>query len=197
MKSLFLSGYGLSIKVKDTRMVFSQGTSTFTPKQEPLELPVSKCSFDKVIIQGKGFVSTEALERLAESNINVIMLDKRGKLYSYFHQIGGHEPLVRQKQYQSFTDQTKLEHLRKWIISEKIQSQISLFKEFVAEQRQVYNSYNKAYQTVNNQHSSFNYSGKVKPEIKEKISKSIVNMERHLLELTVFTFLHTAFRTGF
>ena len=30
MKSLFLSGYGLSIKVKDTRMVFSQGTSVFT-----------------------------------------------------------------------------------------------------------------------------------------------------------------------
>ena len=122
MKSLFLYGYGLSIKVKDTRMVFSQGISAFTPKQEPLELPVSKCSFDKVIIQGKGFVSTEALERLAESNINVIMLDKRGKLYSYFHQIGGHEPLVRQKQYQSFADETKLEHLRKWVISEKIQS---------------------------------------------------------------------------
>jgi len=45
MKSLFLSGYGLSIKVKDTRMVFSQGLSAFTPKQEPLEIPVSKCSF--------------------------------------------------------------------------------------------------------------------------------------------------------
>lgn len=63
MKSLFLHGYGLSIRVKDTRMVFSQGTSVFLEKQEPLEIPVSKCSFDKVIIQGKGFVSTEALER--------------------------------------------------------------------------------------------------------------------------------------
>ena len=180
MKSLFLSGYGLSIKVKDTRMVFSQGSSAFTEKQEPLEIPVSKCSFDKVIIQGKGFVSTEALERLAESNINVIMLDKRGKLYSYFHQIGGHEPLVRQKQYQSFHDEKKLEHLRKWIVSGKIQSQIDLFKELVAEQKIIYNSYNKAYQTVNNQHSSFNYSSKVKSEIKEKISKSIANMEKHL-----------------
>ena len=122
MKSLFLHGYGLSVSVKNTRLSFKQGISPFSEKQEPLELPVSKCSFDKVIIQGKGFVSTEALERLAESNINVIMLDKRGKLYSYFHQIGGHEPLVRQKQYQSFADETKLEHLRKWVISEKIQS---------------------------------------------------------------------------
>lgn len=183
MKSLFLQGYGLSIKVKDTRLVFSQGTSPFTKQEPPLEIPVSKCSFDKVIIQGKGFVSTEALERLAESNINVIMLDKRGKLYSYFHQIGGHEPLVRQKQYQSFADQTKLEYLRKWVVSEKIQSQIDLFKEFVIEQRKIYNSYNKAYQTVNNQHSSFNYSSKVKPEIKEKISKSIGHMEKHLSSL--------------
>ncbi|MEX2192932.1 MAG: CRISPR-associated endonuclease Cas1 [Nitrosarchaeum sp.] len=85
MKSLLLSGYGLSIKVKDTRLVFSQGTSVFSEKQEPLEIPVSKCNFDKVIIQGKGYVSTEALERLAESNINVIMLDKRGKLYIKYH----------------------------------------------------------------------------------------------------------------
>ena len=32
MKSLFLSGYGLSIKVKDTRLVFSQGSSMFSEK---------------------------------------------------------------------------------------------------------------------------------------------------------------------
>lgn len=105
----------------------------FVPKQEPLDLPVSKCAFDKVIIQGKEYVSTEALERLAESNINVIMLDKRGKLYSYFHQIGGHEPLIKQKQYDAFSDEKKLEFLRKWLVSQKVQSQIELFQEFVAE----------------------------------------------------------------
>lgn len=79
-------------------MIFSQGLDPFSDKRETLELPTTACNFDKVVIQGKGYVSTEALERLAESNINVIMLDKRGKLYSYFHQIGGHEPLIRQKQ---------------------------------------------------------------------------------------------------
>lgn len=72
MKSLFLQGYGLSIKVKDTRLVFSQGLSPFTEKQERLELPASKCTFDKVIIQGKGFVSTEALSLLSENDGNVI-----------------------------------------------------------------------------------------------------------------------------
>lgn len=94
MKSLFLTGYGLSVKVQNTRLVFKQGINDSFQREKPdvLELPASAANFDKVIIQGKGYVSTEALERLAESNINVIMLDKRGKLYSYFHQIAGHEP---------------------------------------------------------------------------------------------------------
>jgi CRISP-associated protein Cas1 len=82
VKSLFLRGYGLSIKVKNTRLVFSQGIDPFSNEREILELPSSSCPFDKVVIQGKGYVSTESLERLAESNINVVMLDKRGKLFS-------------------------------------------------------------------------------------------------------------------
>jgi CRISPR-associated protein Cas1 len=104
-----------------------------------LELPTSACQFDKVIIQGRGYVSTEAMERLAEGNINVIMLDKRGKLYSYFHHIGGNnEPLIRQMQYDTFRDEAKLEYLRKWIVSQKIESQIQLFKELVEEPRRYY-----------------------------------------------------------
>jgi len=183
VKSLFLHGYGLSIKVKNTRLVFSQGVDPFNDKREVFELPARACWFDKVIIQGKGYVSTEALQYLAESNINVVMLDKRGRLYSYFHQIGGHEPLIRQKQYDCFRDESKLEYLRKWIVSEKIQSQINLFKEFVAEPKRFYSNYNKAWQICNNQTSGLNYSLKVKPEVKEKIRKAISNMERHYEKL--------------
>lgn len=183
MKSLLLFGYGLSIKVKDTRLVFSQGSSPFTQKLEPLELPASRCNFDKVIIQGKGYVSTEALERLAESNINVIMLDKRGKLYSYFHQIGGHEPLIRQKQYEAFQDEKKLENLRRWIVTEKIQSQIDFFSEFVTEPQRIYNKHNKAWQKVNNQHSGFNNSLKVSQENKERIQNAISKMKNHYQRL--------------
>lgn len=182
MKSLFLTGYGLSVKVQNTRLVFKQGINDpfGREKAEVLELPASAANFDKVVIQGKGYVSTEALERLAESNINVIMLDKRGKLYSYFHQIGGsNEPLIRQKQYDCFRDEKKLEHLRKWIVSEKIQSQIQLFKEFVEEPKKYYNSFNKKWQVNNNQYSSMNYSLKVYPAAKEKVRRALSFMERH------------------
>ncbi len=111
MKTLFLTGYGLSVSVKNTRWVFKQGINDpfRNEKIETLELSASACNFDKMIIQGKGYVSTEALQRLAEANINVVMLDKRGKLFSYFHQIGrSNEPLIRQKQYDCFRDEKKL-----------------------------------------------------------------------------------------
>jgi CRISPR-associated protein Cas1 len=184
MKSLFLTGYGLSMRVKNTRLVFKQGFDPFSKDREVLELPVSACQFDKVVIQGRGYVSTEALERLAEGSINVIMLDKRGKLYSYFHQIAGHEPLIRQNQYDCFRHEEKLEYLRKWIVSEKIQTQIQLFKEFVEEPKRYYNTFNKKWQINNNQYSSMNYSLKVDPESKEKIRRVLAFMERHYERLS-------------
>jgi len=146
-------------------------------------LPASACNFDKVIIQGKGYVSTEALERLAEGNVNVIMLDKRGKLYSYFHQIAGHEPLIRQNQYDCFRDPKKVEYLRKRIVSEKIQTQIQLFKELVEEPKRYYNEYNKKWQVNNNQSPSMNYSLRVNEEAKARIKNAVPMMERHLQRL--------------
>src|SRR5437867_6967539 len=184
MKTLFLTGYGLSVHVKNTRLVFKQGVDPFSNDREVLELPASAFNFDKVAIQGRGYVSTEALERLAESNINVIMLDKRGKLYSYFHQIGGsNEPLLRQNQYDCFRDKNKVEYLRKWIVSEKIRAQIQLFKELVEKPKRYFNTYNKKWQVNNNQHSSMNYSLKIDSEAKERIKTSIPMAERHLERL--------------
>src|SRR2546422_3580999 len=184
MKTLFLTGYGLSINVKNTRLVFKHGLDPFSQNKEVLELPASACNFDKVVIQGRGYVSTEALERLAESNINVIMLDKRGKLYSHFHQVGGsNEPLIRQNQYDCFRDKNKDEYLRKWIVSEKIWAQIQLFKELVEKPKRYYNRYNKKWQVNNNQDSSMNYSLKLNEEAKNKVQNAIPMMERHLQRL--------------
>ena len=126
MKSLFLTGYGLSIKVQNTRLIFKEGINDpfGKEKRKVIELPASACPFDKVIIQGKGYVSTEALQILAESNINVIMLDKRGKLFGYFNQVRGSDPLIRQKQYDCFRDEARGEYLCKWIVMQKLESQI-------------------------------------------------------------------------
>ena len=128
MKSLFLQGYGSSIRVKDTRLIFTQGTHAFSKEREIIETSVRACNFDKVIIQGDGYVSTKALQILAENNIGVVMLDKRGKIFSHFNQISNSEPLIRQNQYDAFRDEEKADGLRKWIMRERISSQIALFK---------------------------------------------------------------------
>ena len=96
-----------------TRLIFSQGIHAFQKEMEIIETFVRACNFDKVIIQGKCYVSTEALQVLAENNIGVIMLDKRGRLFSYFNQISGYEPLIRQNQYDCFRDEVKADKLRK------------------------------------------------------------------------------------
>ena len=53
LKSLFLTGYGLSTNVKNTRVVFKQGINdSFSKESKSIELPASACDFDKVTIQG-------------------------------------------------------------------------------------------------------------------------------------------------
>ena len=135
MKSLFLQGYGSSIRVKDTRLIFTQGIQAFSKEREIIETSVRACNFDKVIIQGDGYVSTKALQLLAENNIGVVMLDNRGKLFSYFNQISNSEPLIRQRQYDAFRDEEKADTLRKWVISQRIESQIALFKELCVDSK--------------------------------------------------------------
>ena len=107
MKSLLLQGYGCSIKVKNTRLIFSQGMQAFSKEREIVETSVRACNSDKVIIQGEGYVSTKVLQLLAQSGISIVMLDKRGKLFSYFNQISSSEPLLRQRQYDCFRDEVK------------------------------------------------------------------------------------------
>lgn len=72
LKTLLLQGYGVSIRLKNTRLVFTNGIDPRTDKQEVLEYSVSACPFDKVAIHGsKGFVGLDALQVLVENNINV------------------------------------------------------------------------------------------------------------------------------
>ena len=59
MKTLLLTGYGLYVSVKNTRLVFKQGYDLVQKQQQALELPATVSDFDKVVMQGKGYVSTQ------------------------------------------------------------------------------------------------------------------------------------------
>ena len=137
MKSLFLNGYGCSIRVKDTRLIFSQGVHAFQKEREVIETSVRACNFDKVVIQGDGYVSMKTLQLLAENNISVVMLDKQGRLFSYINEISSSEPLIRQKQYDAFRNEVKADELRKWVVSQRIASQIELFKDLRVDEKKI------------------------------------------------------------
>lgn len=78
MKSLFLTGYGLSIGVKKTRLFFRQGIKDpfHKEKQEELEIPPSAANFDKVVIQGRGYVQC-FLYHLAVPKVSLNKPDSR------------------------------------------------------------------------------------------------------------------------
>ena len=130
-RTLILHGFGISIKVLDKKLVITNGKDRLYPNNQYQQVVLTDhADFDKIVIQGTGAISFQALQWLTEWNINVIMLDARGRLYGNFNQVAGdREPLIRQKQYACFNDNAKLEYLRKWIVSQKLTSQIMLLRE--------------------------------------------------------------------
>jgi len=131
-RTLLLNGFGISIKVLDKRLIITNGKDRLYPdNQYQRILLTDHADFDKIVIVGTGAISFNALQWLTEWNINVIMLDGRGRLYGSFNQISGNtEPLIRMKQYECFMNDTaRQDYLRKWIVSSKITAQIMLMRE--------------------------------------------------------------------
>jgi CRISPR-associated protein Cas1 len=80
----FLSGYGFSINVKDSKIVLK---NCFDPFSEPEieEWYPKNMPYEKIVLSGKGHISTEALSLLSENNRNVILLDTYGKPITFLN----------------------------------------------------------------------------------------------------------------
>lgn len=59
-----LRGYGCSIRLKDNRVVLRGGTDVFTGNAESEEWFVSQIPYERIVVAGKGYLSTEALKLL-------------------------------------------------------------------------------------------------------------------------------------
>ena len=73
----FLKGYGHSISVKDSKIVLKNCVDPFSPP-EIESWHTNRMSYEKIVLSGKGYVSTEALATLSENNRNVILVDTQG-----------------------------------------------------------------------------------------------------------------------
>lgn len=125
----FLKGYGFSIKVKNSKIILTNKYDPFS-KSEKEEWYASSMPYEKIVVSGKGYISTEALYLLSEKNRNVILLDTFGKPITYLNP--ARESLTatnyRMAQYDTFRDSVKREYLSRKIISAKKKSQLQLLK---------------------------------------------------------------------
>lgn len=126
----FLKGYGVSINLKDNKVILRNGKNLFSEKKEQEEWFVSRIPYEKIVISGRGYVSTDAIKLLSEKNVNVILTDTYGNLVSSMNGIMSSATSTRYRigQYDAFRDPDKVEYLRRKLLTDKLESQINFFK---------------------------------------------------------------------
>ena len=131
-----LKGYGVSISLKDNQILLKDGKSPFNEEQDKEVWFVSKIPYDKIIISGKGYISTEAIKLLSEKNINVILTDTYGNIISNMNNVmsSNTSTTYRMGQYDTFRDPEKVMHLQKQMLRSKLQSQIDFFSSLKREE---------------------------------------------------------------
>ena len=82
----FLKGYGFSIKVKNSKIVLKNCSDPFK-EPEIEEWFVNNVPYEKIVMSGKGYVSTEALSLLSQHNRNIILIDTYGKATTYLNPV--------------------------------------------------------------------------------------------------------------
>lgn len=121
-----LRGYGVSISLKNSKLILKNGIDALSGKSESEEWFVTKLPYEKIVVSGRGYISTDAIKVLNENNKNVILTDTYGKPVSFIN--GAMESLTgtrnRVTQYDVFRDPVICDKLTRMIVSEKLKSQI-------------------------------------------------------------------------
>lgn len=122
----FLSGYGLSISLKNNKIQLKNGTYPYSEKQDSEEWFITNIPYEKIVISGKGYISTEAISLLNENNRNVVITDTYGKPVSLMN--GCMDSLTatkyRMAQYDAFRNPEKCLYLTREFLKSKLESQI-------------------------------------------------------------------------
>jgi len=125
----FLKGYGFSVKVKDSKIVLHNAYNPFK-ESETEEWFIKNMPYEKIVLSGKGYISTEALGLLCQNNRNLILLDTYGKPISYLNPVMESNTATQYRigQYDTFRNPQKREYLSKQIIKAKKDSQLKFLK---------------------------------------------------------------------
>jgi CRISP-associated protein Cas1 len=110
-----LKGYSVSINLKDNRICLKGGTDPFTDEQESEEWFVTQIPYERIVLSGKGYLSTEAVKLLTDHNINIILTDTYGNLVAAMHKVMSSPTATkyRMAQYDAFRNPEKVAYLQK------------------------------------------------------------------------------------
>jgi CRISPR-associated protein Cas1 len=122
-----LRGYGCSVRLKDNKVVLRGGTDVFTGEAETEEWFVTQIPYERIIVSGKGYLSTDAVSLLSQKNINVILLDSFGNLVCNMSKVMSSNTATKYRmgQYDAFRDPAKVQHLQNQIVRAKVGNQIA------------------------------------------------------------------------
>lgn len=125
-----LRGYGVSVSLKNSKIILKNGSHDVTGESEKEEWFVNQMPYEKIVISGKGYVSTEAMSVLSKHNRHVILMDTYGNPVTFLEPVRSSVTAskYRMGQYDTFRDKTKCEYLSKQIVKNKIDSQIRFLK---------------------------------------------------------------------
>ena len=121
-----LRGYGVSISLKNSKIILKNGSHDVTGESEIEEWFVNRMPYEKIVISGKGYISTEAMSVLSENNRHVILVDTYGNPVTFLEPVRSSLTATqyRMGQYDTFRDKKKCEYLSKQIVKTKLDSQI-------------------------------------------------------------------------
>lgn len=126
----FLKGYGHSVSLKNNKIILKNGLNPFSDKQDQEEWFITNLPYEKIVLSGKGYISTEALALLNQNYRNLVLVDTYGKPVSFLN--GMMESLTatkyRMAQYDTFRDPEKCRYLQRQTVKAKLESQISFLK---------------------------------------------------------------------
>jgi CRISPR-associated protein Cas1 len=125
-----LKGYGVSINLKDNRICLKGGRDPFTCEQESEEWFVTQIPYERIVISGKGYLSTEAVKLLTDHNINIILTDTYGNLITAMHKAMSSPTATNYRiaQYDTFRNPEKAAQLQNQFLKMKLESQIQFLQ---------------------------------------------------------------------
>ncbi|RZD41663.1 MAG: DNA polymerase [Thaumarchaeota archaeon] len=129
-KVKLLRGFGLSITIKDHKIILKNGRHFYESTSDVESYFPSQFPYERIIISGKGNLSTEAIKTWGSKNVSILLTDTYGNI------LGSINPPMsslvasrhRMTQYDTFRDGIKVNYLQKQILYAKIFSEIKFLE---------------------------------------------------------------------